>query len=760
MPAGEWLQLIESGELDAFETRCLEALEAGQLRLADLVAPLEALEQRGQTDRLAALGQMALENTDTRADPQAALKVARLALLADPDNDALRAQAVRLYQAVHGDRPGFERLLELSGLAGSRPARQAVNVLEMCLALAPGQTLLCRAENTVVEVLELDPAQGLVTLRQQQRPRTVTLVELAREYEPIAADDFRVLRALRPEGLTELLESDPVAAVTGLIQAHGGALNQDGLKRELVPRHISPDQWPKWWSRVRTMLKRSPHIVVEGRAPVLLRYSAQARTLEDAAWERFSGQKDPPVWLTVLEEYLRDKRQAREEPDPQLLRRCQAALRERRSKLVRRRPTEALACALLEERIAEELGQHSAGGTEVSARPAHELLAQSDRPVELLAGRQGSAEAALPEALWDRALSVLAAARPQDAVAQAVELVPLAPATVLDRVVELARGTGGDQLESVQAHIDAALADPLDYPDLICWLWKGPTDPGGLRLPEEDELFATIMQTFDALGRGQAESTPTRGRSHATQVDRVWRSRVRQALALDDYARVRRCIERISFERAVTLRAQLERSQAFGERARSRLLNLLRELHPTLWAAPRRAPEPWEDPDVIWSTAAGIQRKTEERDHLVNVTMRENAKRIGEAAAHGDLSENSEYRFALEERDLLRARLAQINGELAKAVTIDPTRVPTDHVGVGSRVRLRNLSDGSTRMLTFLGPFDADPERGIYNYRAPLAAQLMGLRVGQRKLLTLDNRECEYEVVEITNGLEPPPGNA
>ena len=45
--------------------------------------------------------------------------------------------------------------------------------------------------------------------------------------------------------------------------------------------------------------------------------------------------------------------------------------------------------------------------------------------------------------------------------------------------------------------------------------------------------------------------------------------------------------------------------------------------------------------------------------------MRANAKAIGEAAAHGDLSENSEYRFALEERDLLRARLAQLQGQSA-----------------------------------------------------------------------------------------------
>ena len=133
--------------------------------------------------------------------------------------------------------------------------------------------------------------------------------------------------------------------------------------------------------------------------------------------------------------------------------------------------------------------------------------------------------------------------------------------------------------------------------------------------------------------------------------------------------------------------------------------------------------------------------------------MRENAKRIGEAASHGDLSENSEYRFALEERDLLRARLAQINTELAKARTLEPHQVPTDRVGVGSRVTLRNLTDGAERVMTFLGPFDVDVDRGVYNYLAPVAQKLMGTAVGRRVTLTIDGRDVEFEVVTVASGL-------
>lgn len=731
MPTSKWLQLIKDGDLDGFEVQCLEALESGTLRLADLVAPFEKLEQRSQAERFTTLGQMVLENADIEGDPAAALKIARVTLLGDPRNKELRARTVALYRRVHGDQPGFEALLETSGLTAGRPARNALRLLDMCLALRSGDALISRAENVVVEVLEVDFEHGLVTLRHPRRPMTVTPVELSREYERVAADDFRVLRALRPAQLAELLETDPVAVVIGLIHARGEMIDQDMLKRELVPKYISATQWPKWWAAARAKLNRSPHVIIEGRAPVLLRYTAEAWTLEDVTWETLSGQSDPEHWLTTLEGYLREKRKHKEQPDAELLARFQAQLAEHSSAIEDKRPSEALACALVSERIDEV----AAGPGAESAKRAFELLHRSDDPAALIAGLGN-------ETLWARALKTLVGARPEDASARAVGLMPVAPAALLDKIVAVARA--GELLELVQTHIDTALADPVDYPELVHWLWRGPKEGPGLRLPAPEVLFTKIVQTLSALGRTL---------NPAVEVQRRFRQRMRATLSYRNYARVCESLQRIPAERAVTLRTQLQRLEGLGDNARVRLLDLLREAYPALWVAPERRREPWEDPDVLWNTPAGIRRKTKERDHLVNVTMHENAKRIGEAASHGDLSENSEYRFALEERDLLRARLAQMNNDLAMADTIELHQVPTTHVGVGSRVTLRDVSDGSTRVMTFLGPFDTDIDQSIYNYHAPISLQLMGLRVGQRAALAIDGRERLFEVVEIGSGL-------
>jgi transcription elongation GreA/GreB family factor len=324
-----------------------------------------------------------------------------------------------------------------------------------------------------------------------------------------------------------------------------------------------------------------------------------------------------------------------------------------------------------------------------------------------------------------------------------VELWPRASAGLLDRIATAALAAG--MTEQVQAFINAALENPAGNPETLYWLWKGGARDARLTVPSPKDLFVKILDTLSALGR--TLNAPA-------DVVKQFRNRMKTALGLRDYAMVKACLEQIGAEQAVTIRGQLERLDGIGENARGAMIELLRKVHPLLWVKPVKRLAAWEDEGVVWTTAEGLRRKSDERDHLMNVTMRENAKRIGEAAAMGDLSENSEYKFALEERDLLRARLAQMNNELSLARVIEPSAVDAESVGVGTRVRMRDVSSGAERSLTFLGPFDGDVEKGIFNYRAPVSQKLMGLRVGERVNLTLDGREAEYEIVEIANALK------
>lgn len=731
MPLTQLMDLAKKGDVDAFEASCLEALEKGALVLKDLAPPFELLGQNAKADRVAALGLTVLENANGGAGAPGALAIARVTLLADPENTSLREKLAGLYRQVHGETPGFETVLEQSGLLTGRPARNALRVLDFCLSLKVGDALMSRTEETLVEVADIDHPGGLYTVTRAGRPSTLPTIDIARRYEHIDPNDFRVLRELRPERLRDLIANDPVALVIGLIRAHGQWIDQDALRSELVPAYIGEGEWSKWWTKARSAMKRDPHVVLEGRNPVIIHYSAQARTLEDETWEALQKQNEPADWLNTISAYLREKRNDKKTPSLDFLKRCEEHLLKHAERARSLRPVDALSTLLVLTQIERQAGMESDQHMQAAAA----LLHDAPKPTDLIA--------ALPDAsLWEMAIELVPTARPHDGPAQLVQLMPVAPAGLVDRIVEI--GVAAGLLAAIQAHVDTALADPVDYPELIYWIWKGPQGAAALKLPADEDLLSNIMQTLSALGRSLHPKDA---------VMKAFRAKVKAALGLKDFARVRGCLERIDTARAITLKHQLTRMEGLGDTTPAKMLDLLRTKFPALWKVVEVRLQPWEDPEVLWSTKAGIDRKSEERDQLVNVTMRENAKRIGEAAALGDLSENSEYKFALEERDLLRARLAQMNNDLSLATQIDPHRVPTDHVGVGSRVTLRNASDGSPRNITFLGPFDSDVEGGVLNYKAPVSQKMMGLKPGERVKLTFDDVEADYEVVSIENGL-------
>jgi transcription elongation GreA/GreB family factor len=68
---------------------------------------------------------------------------------------------------------------------------------------------------------------------------------------------------------------------------------------------------------------------------------------------------------------------------------------------------------------------------------------------------------------------------------------------------------------------------------------------------------------------------------------------------------------------------------------------------------------------------------------------------------------------------------------------------------------VRNTTTSAEQSLTFLGPFDTDPDHGLYNYKAPMCQLLLGLHVGDVAHVTLSDVEADYEIVSIACGVDP-----
>ena len=78
-----------------------------------------------------------------------------------------------------------------------------------------------------------------------------------------------------------------------------------------------------------------------------------------------------------------------------------------------------------------------------------------------------------------------------------------------------------------------------------------------------------------------------------------------------------------------------------------------------------------------------VAREAEALQTELNVTL---PNEIRKAVELGDLKENSEYKAALERQQFVQARLGHLHQRLSKLASIDLAQIPTDRVGLGSRI--------------------------------------------------------------------------
>jgi len=156
-----------------------------------------------------------------------------------------------------------------------------------------------------------------------------------------------------------------------------------------------------------------------------------------------------------------------------------------------------------------------------------------------------------------------------------------------------------------------------------------------------------------------------------------------------------------------------------------------------------------EEVDIIYATEAALYRKKEELNRITEIEIPENKKEISRAREFGDLSENFEYKAAREKQAQLYEKARIIGSELQKAQIIDPAKINTDKVNIGTKIILKNLQNGASICYTVLGRWDTNLQQNIISNEAPVGQSLLGRIRGDH--ITID--DVEYEITEIQKGV-------
>lgn len=133
-------------------------------------------------------------------------------------------------------------------------------------------------------------------------------------------------------------------------------------------------------------------------------------------------------------------------------------------------------------------------------------------------------------------------------------------------------------------------------------------------------------------------------------------------------------------------------------------------------------------------------RKVVERKRLI--------EDVKEARAHGDLSENFEYKAAKRERGKNESRIRYLE-RMIKTAKIISTESQADEVGLNKKVRIRFLDDDLEMTYMLVTTMNTDAVNDKISIESPLGKAIFKKKVGQCVQVEAPEETYEVEILEI-----------
>jgi transcription elongation factor GreA len=148
--------------------------------------------------------------------------------------------------------------------------------------------------------------------------------------------------------------------------------------------------------------------------------------------------------------------------------------------------------------------------------------------------------------------------------------------------------------------------------------------------------------------------------------------------------------------------------------------------------------------------AERIKKKLTDEIQLLEKELHEQLpKDLKIARAHGDLSENAEYKYAKERQSFVSARLAQLHGRMASVSMMSLGNLPHDRIAYGSRVWLLDQSKGAEIEYKLVSSEEADAPCGLISTTSPIGRALLGKVTGDEVRVQTPAGLKIFEIVRL-----------
>ena len=143
-------------------------------------------------------------------------------------------------------------------------------------------------------------------------------------------------------------------------------------------------------------------------------------------------------------------------------------------------------------------------------------------------------------------------------------------------------------------------------------------------------------------------------------------------------------------------------------------------------------------------------RALEEEMRSIDKLMTETALKIKDAASHGDLKENYEYKAAKEEMELVMYK-QQLFQSHAPFRFIEYGEIETDEVGFGNNVTIREEGKDEAEDYYLLGPieFELDLYPLVVTIHSRFGQAIVGKKIDEYFTLEIRGKETKFTITAI-----------
>jgi len=676
--------LIQKKKFDDLEALWLDQMEKDPSDAESFIQVAKTLrkaEQRTQSDTLLGLFSDTLK--ERKLWPQRLHALKEIGRLSKHPA-SLRPQIEEALRKALGEHKGFARAFQIANFGDpqSNPVERAEKI-EAWLSYDEGEAFFM-AGRGAGRVTELNPDLGICRLDFENDKRvSVPLGAAAKFLIPLPEGHVLREKFTDPDGVKKQAKDAPSEFFARILQSFGRAMVMAEV-RDAVIGIVPEEKWSSWWTNAR----KNPRIVTSGTGAKATYAFAGSSSDAEAAIRRDFDRADVKTKLDLARKH---SGRGKEIADA-----FSSALAAEAAKLARTDASMAWQIlTTLESLPGEYTSPFDAASLLGGAMASRAVAGISDKP------------------LRERALTVVRENHPDWPKVFGEAFFLDQEPRILTSIMTALEESG--QTEIRDRLIDETLRYPRRHPHAFYWFVKRLADD---EAQSDRANYTLLFQILDALTHDEFSGVRARLRDFFDKGGLA----VRIVTAQNNEEQARKLVE------------TLDRYGALEEYRRDILKQAALMKYPTLR-------EPQQEP--VYATAESLEKKRGELQHLKTVEIPANSKALQAAREMGDLRENFEYKAARQRAEYLSARVGELASEISRVRVLDPSQLDTSVVRVGTKIE---LSNGDVRReVTILGPWESDPERGVYSNQSEVAGKLMGHAAGD--IVTFMGNDYQIESI-------------